>query len=92
MTRKLVEQRLAACVNVVKGVESVYEWKGKIEHDSESLLIMKSNVTKSQELVKFVQDHHPYDCPEVVTMQVGSPRQTWCCFRMSSKSLFQTSY
>ena len=70
--RKLVEGRLAACVNIVKGVESVYEWKGKIEQDSEILLIIKSYSHKSEELAKFIQENHPYECPELVTLKVSS--------------------
>uniref|UniRef100_A0A6G1SCZ1 Protein CutA n=1 Tax=Aceria tosichella TaxID=561515 RepID=A0A6G1SCZ1_9ACAR len=72
VARKLVEHRLAACVNIVKNIESIYEWKDKIEQDSEVLMIIKSNSQKSADLAKFVQDNHPYDCPEVVTVRVDS--------------------
>lgn len=76
--RQLVENRLAACVNVVKGVESIYEWKGKIEQDNELLLIVKSHSSKTKQLTEFVEKNHPYDCPEVLTVEVSV---LYCTFR-----------
>lgn len=70
LAKKLVEGRLAACVNLVKNVESIYEWKGQIEKDEEVLMVIKSESHKSQELAEFVEKNHPYDCPEVVTLKV----------------------
>lgn len=58
-------------MNIVKGVESIYEWKGNIEQDNEVLLIIKSYSHKSEELAKFIQENHPYICPEVVTFKVS---------------------
>jgi periplasmic divalent cation tolerance protein len=58
-------------VNIVKNVESIYEWKGAIEHDNEVLMVIKSQSEKSQDLAKFVQANHPYECPEVVTLKVS---------------------
>ena len=68
----LVERRLAACVNIVGGVQSVYRWEGEVTKDSESLLIIKTTrgtLTKMQEeLVR----SHPYDVPEVISFEIDS--------------------
>jgi len=65
----LVENRLAACVNVTD-VISVYEWKGKIENDNEKLLIIKTVESKFGELERFVKDNHSYECPEIIALEV----------------------
>lgn len=77
LSRRLVESRLAACVNIVKTIESIYEWKGKIESDNETLLIIKSHSSKSKELSEFVLKNHPYDCPEVITLDVSSGSEAY---------------
>lgn len=71
LRRSLVENRLAACVNIVKEVKSIYEWQGKIEEEAESMLIIKSDASKTTQLTQFVESNHSYDCPEVVTMKVS---------------------
>lgn len=65
-----MRNRIAACVNIVNSVESIYEWEGKLEKSHESMLIIKSHSSKNKELVEFVNSNHKYDCPEVVTMKV----------------------
>jgi len=65
----LVENRLAACVNITD-VTSVYEWKGKIENDSEKLLIIKTVESKFPELAQFIKKNHSYECPEIIAMEV----------------------
>jgi periplasmic divalent cation tolerance protein len=65
----LVENHLAACVNIAD-VSSVYEWKGKIENDSEKLLIIKTIKTKFAELEQFVKESHSYECPEIIALEV----------------------
>lgn len=72
LAKQLIENRLAACVNIVKTIESIYEWKGVVEQDQESMLIIKTHSKKSDDLIKFVEKNHPYDCPEVITVKVDS--------------------
>lgn len=64
------ERRLAACVNIVPGVTSVYEWEGAVQEDPETLMIIKTRTDALQELTKAVQEAHPYDCPEVVALPI----------------------
>lgn len=66
---RLVEERLAACVNVVPGVRSVYRWKGEIHRDGEVLLILKSTPEALPRLRARLPELHPYDVPELVALE-----------------------
>ena len=68
----LVRERLAACVNVVPGVTSVYRWKGKLEEAAEVLLVIKSRAALSKRLASRVRALHTYSVPEVVTLPIVS--------------------
>ena len=70
----LVEERLAACVQVMP-IASVYRWKGKVESASEHLLLAKTHTDKASALVSRIQEVHSYDVPEVVVTPIvdGSP-------------------
>jgi len=65
----LVERSLAVCVNIVPGLRSVYQWEGKVHHDSEWLLIIKTSREKWPELEEAIGQLHSYDCPELVLIQ-----------------------
>ncbi|CAH8530524.1 unnamed protein product [Dicrocoelium dendriticum] len=71
----LVTKQLAACVNIVPSIESVYLWNGKLEKSSELLLIIKTRSSLMEELITTVKANHPYDCPEVISFEIqnGSP-------------------
>jgi periplasmic divalent cation tolerance protein len=66
----LVERRLAACVNIVSGLTSVYRWKGKIERDEERLLVIKTRRERVEELRVALVALHPYEVPELVVLPV----------------------
>lgn len=66
----LVERKLAACVNLVPGLESHYWWEGRVQNDSEVLLICKTSREHLDELSDLLVDRHPYDCPEVVALPI----------------------
>ncbi len=66
----LVTGRLAACVNIVGNVRSVYRWKGKIEKDAEFLLIIKTWQDRFEDLKKRVLDLHTYDVPEIIALRI----------------------
>ena len=65
-----VEQRLAACVNIIPGVESVYHWQGKIENDTESTLLIKTSGNTFDALREHLQAHHPDELPEIIAVPV----------------------
>ena len=75
IARVLVEERLAACVNVVAGVSSTYRWQGKIEQANECLLLIKTTGTRFEALKDRIKTLHPYEMPEIIAVPItaGSP-------------------
>ena len=66
----IVEKKLGACVNVVKDISSLYWWKGNIEKDSESLLVVKTSLEKLPQLTEEVKKVHPYTVPEIIALPI----------------------
>ena len=73
--RTLVDERLAACVNVVGPIRSIYRWEGAVQEEAEHLLIVKARREDVDTLAARVRVLHPYEVPEVVALEVagGSP-------------------
>lgn len=69
--RAAVESRLAACANVLPGMTSVYRWEGKVQEDSEAVLILKTRQELVADLVAKVKELHDYDCPCVVVLPIS---------------------
>ena len=76
IARALVEKRLAACVNVIPGIRSVYRWKDAIEDEEEVLLLIKTSRALLEELREEIERLHSYEVPEVIALSVvdGSER------------------
>ena len=68
--RRLVEERLAACVNVVPGLTSIYWWEGKVQRDAESLLVIKTTPEAYPRLERRIKELHPYTVPEILGLPV----------------------
>ncbi|MCX7989394.1 MAG: divalent-cation tolerance protein CutA [Aquificaceae bacterium] len=66
----IIQKRLGACVNVVPEVNSIYWWKGNIERDRESLLVVKTSAKKFEELLRGVKSIHPYTVPEIIALPI----------------------
>lgn len=66
----LVDEHLAACVNLVPGVTSLFRWEGAVEKDAEVLMIVKGTSRGFERLRRRVLELHPYDCPEVIELPV----------------------
>ena len=75
LAKGLVEAHLAACVQVVSGVTSVYRWQGTVEEEPEALLILKTDMHLVEDISNYLDVHHPYDLPECVFVPItsGSP-------------------
>ena len=67
---KLVSDRLAACVNIIDNVSSMYWWKGEIQDDKEVILIAKTKESLVPELVEKVRSMHSYSCPCIVSLPI----------------------
>ncbi len=67
---QLVDLQLAACVNIIPAIESVYRWQDKVESETEYLLIIKTQSGCYTELESTIQALHPYELPEVVTVSI----------------------
>ena len=70
MAAALVEERLAACVNIVKNIRSIYRWEGKTEDETEVLMIAKTRRGLFDRLLRRVRELHSYTVPEVIAMPV----------------------
>jgi periplasmic divalent cation tolerance protein len=71
----LLEQKRAACVNIVPGVSTLYRWQGKIESGTESLMIVKTKRSLLHDIIALVKANHSYQVPEVLALPIdgGSP-------------------
>lgn len=71
LAEALVASRLAACVNILPGVRSVYVWEGETQRSDEHLLIIKTTDERLAQLVEHLSELHPYECPEVLALGVA---------------------
>ena len=68
----LVEDHLAACVNILPGLTSVYRWQGRTESASEWLLLIKTHRSRYPSLEQQLREHHPYELPEIVAVSISN--------------------
>lgn len=70
LARALIEARLAACVNIINGIRSIYRWQGKVEENAEVLMIVKTRQDLFDPLAERVRELHSYDVPEIIAVPV----------------------
>jgi periplasmic divalent cation tolerance protein len=75
--RSVVEKKLAACANIVAGVESIYRWKGRVERAREVLVVMKTSAGRLRKLESEVKRMHSYDVPEFVAVPIVAGSQEY---------------
>lgn len=68
--RRLVEERLAACVNIIPSIKSFYHWEGSLEEDEESVLLVKTTSELTQQIIKRVRELHSYDNPCIISIPI----------------------
>jgi periplasmic divalent cation tolerance protein len=69
IAKMLVEKKLAACVNIIS-VQSIYRWKEKVESERENLLVIKTKISRIEQLKIAVKDIHPYEVPECIILPI----------------------
>lgn len=67
---RLVEANYAACVNIIPGLLSVYQWQQKLEHADELLLLIKTRRDRYEDMEGLIQELHPYELPEIITVSI----------------------
>jgi periplasmic divalent cation tolerance protein len=77
IARSVVEKKLAACANIVRSVESVYRWKGKVERTQEVLAVVKTTAPRLPDLEREVNRLHSYDVPEFIVLPVIAGSQEY---------------
>ncbi len=69
--KALVEARLAACVNIIDGMNSMYWWENQVQDDNETVLIAKTKASLVKKLIEKVKSLHSYSCPCIITLPIG---------------------
>ena len=75
--RALVERRLAACINVLDGMTSIYRWQGRIEESTEAVLLAKTDESRVDALVAAVKELHSYDVPCALALPIVGGNQDY---------------
>ncbi len=72
ISKALVENKLAACVNILPNITSIYKWQGELHSDQEHLLLIKSRSDKFEELKQAIIERHPYELPEIIAVSIDN--------------------
>ncbi len=72
LARRLVESRLAACVNILNGCTSIYRWKGDVERADEVPVLIKTRAARYEEIEAAIREQHTYEVPEVIAVPIAS--------------------
>jgi periplasmic divalent cation tolerance protein len=86
LARALVEERLAACVNVIGPVTSIYRWNGKVEQDAEQQLVIKTTAARLEALEARVRALHPYAVPEFLVLTAAGGSEAYLAWVRNSTS------
>ena len=71
LTKALLSERLAACVNRLPGIKSMYRWQNQVERDDEVLLMIKTRAALYPQLEALIKDMHPYELPEIIAIPIS---------------------
>jgi periplasmic divalent cation tolerance protein len=74
---RIVQEKLAACVNIIDGMRSIYRWKGKIEKTKETLLIIKTRKNLTKDLIVLIKKLHTYTTPEIIFFEIDDGEKNY---------------
>jgi len=77
LSKGLIHNKLAACVNTLPGLKSRYWWKGKIETAREELLLIKTNQSRLLKLIRWLKENHPYEICEIVALPISAGHKSY---------------
>lgn len=66
----LINLKLAACINIIPSITSIYMWEGELNEDTEVLMMIKTNTSKIDDISKYIREHHPYKVAEVISVPI----------------------
>ncbi|MBI4353734.1 MAG: divalent-cation tolerance protein CutA [Candidatus Omnitrophica bacterium] len=84
LARRLVSTHLAACVNIVPAVESLFWWEGKVDRAREVLLLIKTTTKRFESLRRMIARHHPYDVPEILALPIHAAHRPYAAWLAST--------
>lgn len=84
LAHALVEARVAAYVNIVPAMQSIYRWEGRVTEDAEQLLIIKTSIERVEALRETLFSQHPYDVPEFVVMNIDATSDAYGAWLLES--------
>ena len=88
LSRQILRRKYAACINLIKEVESFFWWKGKIERANECLLLIKTRRSRFEHLRTFIEKNHPYSVPEIIALPIQKGNRAylkWLAFSVRSR-------
>ena len=84
IAHRLVEQQLAACVNILPGVQSIYRWQGNVESSAEVLLVIKTSASLVTEVQSTIASLHSYEVPELLVLPVSAGSESYLAWLKAS--------
>lgn len=86
LARRLVEEQLAACVNVISDVKSYYRWEGTMVVDQEATLLIKTTTERFDEMAEKLASYHSYDVPEIIALDSAEVSESYAKWVMNELS------
>ena len=87
LAKKIVEEKVAACVNVIPNLMSYYWWNGEIQKDAEILLMIKTLDDAFEKLKEVIINNHPYEVPEIVALPINKGNESYLSWIKDSVQL-----